>query len=37
MSEVRWQRFPLIAASLHAKAWLTIQLNPGLATNRPEN
>lgn len=36
MNEVRWERFPLIACSLHARAWLTIQLNLGLATNTLE-
>jgi integrase/recombinase XerD len=36
MTEVRWQRFPLIVGSLHAKRWLTIQLNLGLAPNTVE-
>lgn len=36
MTDVRWDRFPLVAQSASAKRWLTIQANLGLASNTIE-
>lgn len=33
MGEVRWERFPAVGRSPHARIWLTIQANLGLARN----
>ncbi|HKR60627.1 MAG TPA: tyrosine-type recombinase/integrase [Pyrinomonadaceae bacterium] len=33
MNDIHWDRFPLIAQSLSARAWLTIQANLRLASN----
>lgn len=36
MAEVRWERYPLVAATPHARSWLAIQANLGLAPNTVE-
>jgi len=36
MAEVRWERYPLVARSPHARAWLTIQAHLGRAPNTVE-
>jgi site-specific recombinase XerD len=36
MSDIRWERYPLLAQSPHARTWLTIQANLGLALNTIE-
>src|SRR3989442_1593801 len=36
LSDVRWERYPLVAASATARAWLEIQANLGLAKNTIE-
>jgi hypothetical protein len=36
VAEVRWERFPEVAQNLHARAWLTIQADLGLAANTVE-
>ena len=36
MAEVRWERYPLVARSPHARAWLTIQAHLGRAANTVE-
>ena len=36
MAEVRWERYPLVARSPHARAWLTIQAHLGRASNTVE-
>src|SRR6266576_6629720 len=36
MSEVRWERYPHIAQHAHARAWLQLQSNLGLARNTVE-
>ena len=33
MADVRWERFPLVAQDPHARSWLAIQANLGLALN----
>lgn len=33
MAEVRWERYPHIGQTIHARAWLQIQANLGLAPN----
>jgi integrase/recombinase XerD len=33
VGEVRWERFPLVAGEPHARTWLTIQADLGLAPN----
>ena len=33
MAEVRWERYPHIGQTTHARAWLQIQANLGLAPN----
>lgn len=33
MSEVHWERFPLVEREAHARSWLSIQANLGLAPN----
>jgi integrase len=33
---VRWERYPLVAAAAHARAWLTLQADLGLAPNTVE-
>jgi site-specific recombinase XerD len=34
--DVRWERYPRVAESAHARAWLTWQCNRGLAANTLE-
>src|SRR5947209_9944627 len=36
MSDIRWERYPLLAQAPHARTWLTIQANLGLALNTIE-
>ena len=36
MADVRWERYPRVAGSGTARAWLTIQANLGLAANTVE-
>ena len=36
MTEVRWERYPLVAQTPHARSWLAIQANLGLAPNTVE-
>lgn len=36
MAEVRWERYPFVARSPHARAWLTIQAHLGRAANTVE-
>lgn len=36
MVEVHWEHFPQVAQNLHARAWLTIQADLGLAANTVE-
>jgi len=33
MGDVQWKRYPLVAQIPHARSWLTIQANLGLAPN----
>ena len=36
MTQVRWERYPLVAQSPHARSWLSMQGNLGLAQNTIE-
>jgi integrase/recombinase XerD len=36
MTQVRWERYPLVAQSPHARSWLSMQGNLGLAQNTVE-
>jgi integrase/recombinase XerD len=36
ISEVRWERYPLVAENFHSRDWLTWQCNRGLAANTLE-
>jgi hypothetical protein len=36
ISEVRWERYPLVAENFHSRDWLTWQCNRGLAANTVE-
>jgi integrase/recombinase XerD len=36
VTEVRWERYPLVAQTPHARSWLAVQANLGLAPNTIE-
>ena len=36
MESIKWERYPRLAGSGSAKAWMTIQINLGLARNTVE-